>query len=157
MDTLITSDQKLNLSYRQNFFSFDFAALNYLFPEKNRYAYKMEGLNDDWIYSGERHFVQYTNIDPGTYTFRVKACNNDGVWNEQGIAIEITIQPPFWKTWWFTALFALFVTVVIFAYIRIRTNTLVKQNLVLEEKVNSRTAELQEKNIQLTKTMDNLS
>ena len=156
MDTLITSDQKLNLSYRQNFFSFDFAALNYLFPEKNRYAYKMEGLNDDWIYSGERHFVQYTNIDPGTYTFRVKACNNDGVWNEQGIAIEITIQPPFWKTWWFTALFALFVTVVIFAYIRIRTNTLVKQNLVLEEKVNSRTAELQEKNIQLTKTMDNL-
>ena len=156
MDTLITSDKKLNLNYRQNFFSFDFASLNYLFPEKNRYAYKMEGLNDDWIYSGDRHYAQYTNIDPGTYTFRVKACNNDGVWNETGISILITIRPPFWKTWWFTGLFALAVTLIIFVYIRIRTNTLVKQNLVLEEKVNSRTAELQVKNIELTKTMDNL-
>ncbi|MCC7231723.1 MAG: hypothetical protein IT242_02170 [Bacteroidia bacterium] len=156
MDTLITSKRSLKLNYKQNFFSFEFSALNYLFPEKNRYAYKMEGLDDEWIYCGSRRHAAFTNIDPGHYVFKLKACNNDGVWNETGIDIDIVITPPFWKTWWFTALAALTITLLIFAYIRIRTNTLVKQNIVLEEKVNLRTHELQEKNVELTKTMDNL-
>lgn len=156
MDTLITSKRSLELSYKQNFFSFEFAALNFLLPDKNRYAYKMEGLNEEWIYSGNRRYATYTNIDPGRYIFRVKASNNDGIWNEEGIAIEITITPPFWKTWWFTAIAALLITLLIFVYIRIRTNSLVKQNIVLEEKVNQRTHELQEKNVELTMTMDHL-
>jgi ligand-binding sensor domain-containing protein/signal transduction histidine kinase len=156
MDTLITSKRTLDLEHTQNFFSFEFAALNYLFPEKNRYAYKLEGLDNEWIYSGSRRYAYYTNLDPGNYIFRVKACNNDGVWNETGISIYITITPPIYKTWWFTALCALFVTLIVFAYIRIRTNSLVKQNIVLEEKVNQRTHELQEKNVELIKTMDNL-
>ena len=116
----------------------------------------MENLNEEWTYSGNRRYATYTNIDPGEYTFRVKACNNDGVWNETGIAIKITIAPPIWKTKWFTALFALTVTGLIFVYIRFRTNSLVKQNVVLEDKVNLRTSELQEKNVELIKTMDNL-
>ncbi len=156
MDTLITSDRTLKLNYKQNFFTFEFAGLNYLLPEKNRYAYKMEGLNDDWVEFGTRRYVTFTNVDPDHYVFRVKACNNDGVWNEEGIAIDITITPPFWKTWWFTGLSALAITLLIFSYIRIRTNTLVKQNILLEEKVNVRTHELQEKNVELTRTMDNL-
>lgn len=156
MDTLITSNHTLELNYKQNFFSFEFAALNYLFPDKNRYAIKMEGLDEDWIYRGNKRYATYTNIDPGHYVFRVKACNNDGVWNDEGISIEITIRPPFYKTWWFTGLSALAITLLIFIYIRMRTNTLVKQNIVLEEKVNMRTSELQEKNVELTKTMDNL-
>ncbi len=156
MDTLISDAHTLNLNYRQNFFSFEFAALNYLFPDKNRYAYMMENLNEDWTYSGNRRYATYTNIDPGEYTFRVKACNNDGVWNDTGIAIKITITPPIWKTKWFTALFALTVTGLIFVYIRFRTNSLVKQNVLLEDKVNLRTSELQEKNVELTKTMENL-
>ena len=156
MDTLITSKHTLNLNYKQNFFSFEFAALNYLFPDKNRYAYMMENLNDEWTYSGTRRYATYTNIDPGEYIFRVKACNNDGVWNETGIAIKITIEPPIWKTKWFIALFALLITGLIFLYIRFRTNSLVKQNVLLEDKVNLRTSELQVKNIELTKTMENL-
>ena len=156
MDTLITSKHTLHLNYTQNFFSFEFAALNYLFPDKNRYAYMMENLNDEWTYSGTRRYATYTNIDPGEYIFRVKACNNDGVWNETGIAIKITIDPPIWKTKWFIALFALLITGLIFLYIRFRTNSLVKQNVLLEDKVNLRTTELQVKNIELTKTMDNL-
>ncbi|REJ80563.1 MAG: hypothetical protein DWQ44_06310 [Bacteroidetes bacterium] len=156
MDTLITTERVLKLNYRQNFFSFEFAGLNFLLPEKNRYAYKMEGLNEDWIYSGDRRYVAYTNVDPGHYVFRVKSCNNDGVWNEEGISIDITITPPFYKTWWFTLLSALGISLLIFSYIRIRTNTLVKQNIILEEKVNTRTHELQEKNVELTMTMDHL-
>lgn len=156
MDTLITSNRTLDLNYRQNTFSFDFAALNYLFPEKNRYAYKMEGLNDEWIYSGSRRYAAYTNLDPGKYVFRVKACNNDGVWNEEGFSVAITITPPIWKTWWFIGLSALFITALVFVYIRIRTISLVRQNIVLEEKVNTRTHQLQEKNVELTKTMENL-
>lgn len=156
MDTLITSEHALNLNYKQNFFSFEFAALNYLFPDKNRYAYMMENLYDEWTYSGTRRNATYTNIDPGEYIFRVKACNNDGVWNDTGIAIKITIAPPIWKTKWFMAFFALSITGLIFLYIRFRTNSLVKQNVDLEEKVNTRTFELQEKNVELTKTMENL-
>ncbi|TAH41799.1 MAG: histidine kinase [Bacteroidetes bacterium] len=156
MDTLITNERTLKLNYKQNFFTFEFAGLNYLLPEKNRYAYKMEGLNDEWVEFGTRRYVTFTNVDPDHYVFKVKACNNDGVWNEAGISIDITITPPFWKTWWFTGLSALAITLLIFTYIRIRTNTLVKQNVLLEEKVHVRTHELQEKNVELTMTMDNL-
>ena len=127
-----------------------------MFPDKNRYAYKMEGLNDEWIYSGSRRYATYTNLDHGKYVFRVKACNNDGIWNEEGISVFITITPPIWKTWWFIGLSTLFITALIFAYIRIRTMSLVRQNIVLEEKVNMRTHQLSEKNVELTKTMDNL-
>ena len=61
----------------------------------------MEGLDKEWIYRDNKRIAAYTNIDPGHYVFRVKACNNDGVWNNEGIAIEITIKPPFYRTWWF--------------------------------------------------------
>jgi C4-dicarboxylate-specific signal transduction histidine kinase len=144
------------LNYDQNSFSFEYAALNYLFPEKNRYAYKVDGLDDDWHYIGTRHYTAYTNLDPGHYTFRVKACNNDGYWNEEGIAIAITITPPFWKTWWFMTATALLIAFIILGYIRYRTRSLRKQTTLLEEKVTLRTHELSEKNSELTDTMTNL-
>ena len=157
MDTLITSEKTMLLNYDQNSFSFEYAALSYLFPEKNRYAYKVEGLgDDDWHYIGTRHYTAYTNLDPGHYIFRVKACNNDGYWNEEGIAIDITITPPFWKTWWFMTATALLIAFVILGYIRYRTRSLRKQTTLLEEKVTLRTHELSEKNSELTDTMTNL-
>ncbi len=156
MDTLITSEKTMLLNYDQNSFSFEYAALNYLFPEKNRYAYKVDGLDDDWHYIGTRHYTAYTNLDPGHYTFRVKACNNDGYWNEEGIAIAITITPPFWKTWWFMTATALLIAFIILGYIRYRTRSLRKQTTLLEEKVTLRTHELSEKNSELTDTMTNL-
>ncbi len=156
MDTLITNKRTLDLRYNQNFFTFEFSALNFIFPDKNRYSYKMDGVINDWTYIGTRRSVSFTNIDPGVYTFRVKACNNDGFWNDEGIAVTVTIKPPFWKTWWFTLLSVATIALIIFMYIRIRTNALVKQNVILEDKVNLRTHELQEKNVELTHTMDNL-
>ncbi|QMU28328.1 histidine kinase [Adhaeribacter radiodurans] len=88
----------IELKYRENFFSFEYAALNYTNSQKNQYAYKLEGVNSDWVYSGSQRFASYTNIDPGTYIFRVKGSNNDGVWNEKGTFIRIIIHPPWWRT-----------------------------------------------------------
>ncbi len=91
---------KVTLTYDQNFITFEFAALDYNNPEKNKYAYKMEGFNKDWIYSGNQRYATFTNLDPGEYVFRVKAANSSGIWNEDGIAMRVILLPPWWQTWW---------------------------------------------------------
>ena len=97
----------IRLHYDQSVFRFQFAALDFTAPQKNRYAYKLDGFDHDWQYTdATRRFATYTHLDPGDYTFRVKASNNDGVWNEQGVALHIRILPPWWDTWWFRALWA---------------------------------------------------
>jgi ligand-binding sensor domain-containing protein/signal transduction histidine kinase len=93
--------EHLRLSHREDSFSFEFAALSYTSPEKNRFAYMLEGLDDGWVDGGTHNACRYVRVPPGAYVFRVKACNNDGVWNEDGVALEVTITPPFWKTTWF--------------------------------------------------------
>jgi ligand-binding sensor domain-containing protein len=108
LDRPLSEVKKLKLSHRDYFFSFEFAALDYTAPEKNRYAYKMEGLDQEWITtSAHQRVAQYTTLPPGRYTFRVRGSNNDGVWNEEGRAIAITITPPFWQTRWFQILILL--------------------------------------------------
>ena len=91
---------KIKLPYDKNFLSFGFAALSYLSPERNQYAYKMEGFDKDWVYSGNTHNVSYTNLEPGKYIFKVRGSNNDGVWNEVGTSISIIISPPWWRANW---------------------------------------------------------
>jgi ligand-binding sensor domain-containing protein len=99
----------------ENSLSFDFLAFNFRDAEHNQYAYKMEGYDEDWIYSGSRRFASYTNLREGTYTFRVKAANNDGVWNEEGAKMVIHILPPPWRTWW--AYLIYFISFVGFIYV----------------------------------------
>jgi len=100
--------EMLELSHKDYVFSFEFAALDFTAPEMNRYAYKMEGLDEHWIYTDvDKRFANYTTLSPGEYVFRVKGSNNDGIWNEEGTSIRIIITPPFWKTWWFTFLIVL--------------------------------------------------
>lgn len=95
----INETDKVTLKYRENIFTIEFAALNYIHPEKNKYAYMLEGFNIDWMKTdGRNRKATYTNLNPGTYTFRIKASNNDGFWNEEGRTLTITILPPFWKT-----------------------------------------------------------
>jgi two-component system sensor histidine kinase ChiS len=120
LDTLITSKQHITLSYLENFFSFEFAALNYILPEKNQYAYRMVGFDPDWIPAGTRRYASYTNLPSGTYTFQVKASNNDGIWNEQGRSLIIVITPPFWKTWWFRTVILLALMGVLYSFYRVR-------------------------------------
>jgi len=97
----ISVTREVVLSYRHSVFTLKFAALNFANSEQNAYAYKLEGFEDQWNNVGNRRFATYTNLDPGNYVFRVKASNNDGIWNETGAALGITILPPFWKTIWF--------------------------------------------------------
>lgn len=93
---------KIKVSYDQNFFTIGYAALDYTDPMNNQYAHYLEGFENDWNYSSAQiRRAYYTNIEPGTYTFRVKASNSDGIWNSDGISVIVQILPPFWKTWWF--------------------------------------------------------
>ncbi|MCB0270223.1 MAG: histidine kinase, partial [Calditrichaeota bacterium] len=102
------SDEPIELSYQQDIVSFEFAALDFNNPAKNRYAYKLEGLHDDWIDNGNRRFVSFPNLPSGSYVLRVKGSNNDGVWNESGISVKLIVTPPFWQRWWFIALAIIF-------------------------------------------------
>ncbi len=91
--------KELELSYQDNVFSLLYASLSYCIAKKNKYAYKLEGFDKDWNYVGSQNKATYTNLPAGTYTFRVKATNNDGIWNEKGTSLKITIHPPFyWST-----------------------------------------------------------
>ena len=97
----ISGTNNINLSYRDNMIEIQYASLDYTNPAKNQYAYILEGFEDAWHYAGNSTKAVFTNLNPGTYIFRVKGTNSDGVWNEAGNTITIKIDPPFWKTWWF--------------------------------------------------------
>lgn len=116
----IALTDKIRLSHNQSTFSFSFAALNYTASENNQYAYKMEGWDRDWIYAGNERKASYTNLSPGKYTFRVKASNNDGVWNASGPSIEVIITPPFWATWWFRTLAIAAIAAAVIGYFQFR-------------------------------------
>jgi signal transduction histidine kinase/ligand-binding sensor domain-containing protein len=149
----LPSDTNISLDHQDNFLSFDFAALDFGAPEMNEYAYQMEGLDDDWVQAGNRHHADYPDLKPGSYTFRVIGSYSDGVWNEEGASVSITIQPPFWQTWWFRGILLLgFLGVVYVAY-RLRVRTLESRSRELEQQVESRTVELSEANLRLEQEM----
>lgn len=100
--------KEITLDYDKNVLTFEFVALDYSNPRENKYTYKMENFDKDWVLSGRRNFATYTNLDAGEYIFRVIGSNNDGIWNKKGCSIKLIIKPPFWKTWWFM-LFAVFI------------------------------------------------
>ncbi|MEO8146511.1 MAG: two-component regulator propeller domain-containing protein [Bacteroidia bacterium] len=131
LNTTIETTKEINLSYHENVFSFGFAALNFVHPENNKYAYKLEGFDKDWIYTdATKRFANYTNINPGEYTFKVKGSNNDGVWNETPATIKLIITPPYWQTWWFRVLIAAAAAAAAFAFYRFRVNQLLRlQNI----------------------------
>ncbi|MCD4709899.1 MAG: hypothetical protein K8R52_03575 [Bacteroidales bacterium] len=106
--------EQISLSYKQNFFSFEFASMDFSDPRENRFMYKMDGIDDKWITSEERNFASYTKIDPGNYLFRVRGTNSDGGWSNHEISIGVVITPPFWQRWWFRAV--LFVALLMVFY-----------------------------------------
>lgn len=112
----------IETSYTENFLSFEFAALDFTSPQKNQYAYQLEGVDKNWIYSGNRHFVSYSQIPPGEYVFKVKASNSDGVWNETPLTLKVRVTAPFWTKDWFRflAIMAGVAALVVFFTGRIR-------------------------------------
>jgi PAS domain S-box-containing protein len=142
LERSIAETTDLLLSFRDRLISLEFAALHYAAPEKNQYAYMMEGFDKEWNYVKDRRFASYTNLPAGRYTFRVKASNNDGVWNEQGVSLRIRVVPPFWRTWWFLGLAVLGVGLAATATVRARLNMIRARTALLERKVQERTSEL---------------
>ena len=132
--------------------SFEFAALDFAAPERNRYAYKLDGLDRDWIPIGGARRASYTNLAPGRYVFRVKGSNSDGVWNEEGATLPIRVLPPPWRTWWAWALYAVAVAAILRVYARTQARKLEREadhSRRLEREVQDRTAELVERNEEL--------
>ncbi len=112
---------ELPLSYRDAVISFEFAALDYAHPDRNQYAYKLEGFDADWVAAGTRRAVTYTNLDGGDYTLRVRGANSDGVWNAAGLTVAISVTPAPWQTWWAYSLYALAAVGFVAGYVRDRT------------------------------------
>ncbi len=117
---------EIELSHQDDVFSFEFVGLHYKNPEKNQYAYKMEGFDKNWNYVGTRREAIYTSLDPGKYTFKVKAANCDGVWNEEGVSVRILITPPFWKTGWFYLIAAITLFLITFTLYRLHIREVLK-------------------------------
>lgn len=139
----------IDLTYKDYFFSFSFAGLEYSNSLKNMYKYKLENFNEDWIQIGNTHSLTFTNLDPGEYTLKIKAANNDGVWNETAAEIKINISPPFWRTKWFYALCILILISSIYLFIRYREKKLVQEKKLLEDKVEERTVELRDEKLKV--------
>ena len=135
----LPSDKIIELSYKQNFLSFDFASLDYTKPAKNQYAYTMEGLDKNWNYIGNRRHADYPDLKPGEYIFKVKGSNNDGLWNESGISLKIEITPPFWQTWWFrTIVIFMIISAALSAY-KTRVRYLEQKRKDLEIRIKEKT------------------
>ncbi len=153
----ISYTNEIELQYNQNDIAFTFAAMDYNDPSQNRYAYMLEGYQDEWIETtAADRTANYTNLSPGEYVFRVKASNNDGIWNEEGASVEIKIHPPWWRTILAYMIYFLVVALAILGYVRWRTWMLRKEKEMLEEQVNKRTIELQEANTQLEEQKEEL-
>ena len=135
--------EEIHLNYNDNYFSFEFAALDFTEPANNQYAYMLQGFDKEWIYSDSRRYAAYTHLDAGHYLFSLRATNNNGVWNEKGITIGVIIAPPLWRTWWFRIITMMtFLSLVIYFYKR-RTNQL-KRETKLQQKFSKQLVDFQE-------------
>ena len=147
--TPVESTEEVKLRWPANYFEFGYAALSYVQPEKNQYAYMLEGLEKDWIQVGSRRFGRYTNLPGRTYTLRVKGSNNDGVWNEAGLSLKVTVVPPFWATWWFRGAVVLLVAGVVVGGYRVRLSSIRARSRELESEVEERTYEIERRRQEL--------
>jgi signal transduction histidine kinase/ligand-binding sensor domain-containing protein/CheY-like chemotaxis protein len=150
----VEASREIQLDYTDDFFEFEYAALHYSSPDENQYAYKMENLDSEWNYVGKRRFAAYTNVPPGDYTFRVKATNSDGVWNEDGAALKIVIPPPFWQTLWFRLLAGAAAIGMISAVVALRFRAIEGQRRKLEIQVDERTQQLRQTMIELEQSKE---
>jgi len=131
LEEQVTVATKVDLAYGQNF-ALSFVALNYTLPDQNRYAYRLDGFDRDWISAGGQNTAYYTNLDPGDYVFRVKASNNDGVWSRGDTSIRIHVRPPFWRTV-YAYIFYILVAAGLLLYSRHLGLTRVRRKFAIEE------------------------
>jgi len=129
----------IELAHNENVLSFEFSALDYINPVNNKYAYMMQGIDTSWNFVGSRRFANYSKIPPGSYIFKVKASNNNGVWNNNGASLRVTINPPFWQTWWFRILSIIILISLLIIFYKYRIKKISKKKKALEIQVKERT------------------
>jgi ligand-binding sensor domain-containing protein/serine phosphatase RsbU (regulator of sigma subunit) len=157
LDRHIMETPVLELPYDENFIKLEFVALNFRNAHKNQYAYRMKGLQEEWVYtSAQRRDATFTSMRPGTYVFQVKASNNDGLWNEEGATLTIIIHPPWWETLWARGIFLSAFLLGIYAFFRVRTNMLEAQKRELKRLVDERTEELTQANATLQERQEEI-
>jgi signal transduction histidine kinase/ligand-binding sensor domain-containing protein/AraC-like DNA-binding protein len=132
-DKSVPFGKEIHLSHSENFISFEFAAMSYVSPGSNQYAYKLDGVDRDWVWAGTRRYVSYPDLRPGKYKFQVKASNNDGVWNKTGTSILIVIVPPWWRTLWAYGSYILLFIFVLYILRRYELNRISLKNQVLHK------------------------
>ncbi len=150
----ISVTDEIRLNYKQNF-ALNFVALNYTIPKQNQYAYKLDGFDKDWNYTGTANIASYTNLDPGEYTFRVKASNNDGIWSTKDTTIKIYVKPPFWRTT-YAYLFYILAIGGLLLYSRYKGISRVRKKFVLEQE-RQQVTRIQELDRMKLKFLTNLS
>ncbi|WP_298498323.1 hybrid sensor histidine kinase/response regulator transcription factor [uncultured Algibacter sp.] len=131
---VISETKEIELTHKQSVFTIEFTAINYTRPEKNQFAYYLDGLENSWNYVGNTRNATYTNLDYGTYTFKLKAANNDGAWNETPISLKITILPPWWKTNWAILGYIILFLLVLFFLRKIGQERLKEKQLIAYER-----------------------
>lgn len=155
----ISKTDKIVLKHNQSSITFKYTAVNFIFSERNQYAYYLEGFDADslkWNHVGNSREATYTNLDPGEYIFRVKASNNDGVWNEKGASVIIEVLPPWWNTIWIRIMYVLTGIGILYAFIDYRISALKKQKVLLEQLVQDKTSDLSNANALLKEQQQNI-
>jgi ligand-binding sensor domain-containing protein/signal transduction histidine kinase/DNA-binding response OmpR family regulator len=143
LKSAVSEIKSIEIPYKYNIISFEFAALNYSKPEQNQYKYKLEGFDENWNDANNQHQATYTNLDPGFYIFKVKASNNDNVWNEKELQLRVEILPPFWRTWWFKLIILIGALFSVYLIVRfVITKEKLKHQLALEKLKAVQTREL---------------
>jgi len=146
LDQDISETKSIRLSYKQSYITLEYASLDFSSPEKNSYAYMLEGFDSDWNYVGSKNSATYMKLDPGNYVFKVKSQNRSGEWSSQILILDVIIVPPFWMKWWFKILLGLILMSVPFELFYLRIKRLRNQKELLEKLVVERTTEIQSKN-----------
>ncbi len=146
VDSSVETTKNVTLKWPQNSLEFEFAALSYNQPNKNQYAYILEGFDTNWHFIETKRNGRYTNLPGGQYTLLLKGTNSDGVWNSSSVRISVNVIPPFWQTMWFRVLLSMAFVVVVFSGARLRTRSIQDRNRELERVVRERTSALEKRN-----------
>jgi signal transduction histidine kinase/ligand-binding sensor domain-containing protein/CheY-like chemotaxis protein len=153
----ISQAKEIRLDYKQSVFSIEYTALNYTLSDLNQYAYLLDGFEKEWNYVGSQREATYTNLGPGTYTLKVMAANNDGVWARRPATIKIIIEAPFWMETWFRVAMAVALVVLFYGYYRFRLSEVSRKKIILEKLIERRTAEIKRQASELKNKSEELT
>ena len=145
------TENEIEFDYKDYVVAFEYAGLDYVSPQKNRYRYKLEGLDEDWIDAGESRRATFTNLPAGDFIFKVKASNNEGVWSENGLSVNIKVTPPPWNTWWAYCLYALLIGAIIYFFLR-NQDKKIQYERKINEQLNEKQRAINIRNVQLKDT-----